>query len=250
MPANRLIPSLLVRGGRLVKGVRFADHRDAGAPATTARAHGAQGADEIVLLDIDASRRGSGPNYSVLEAVARELLVPLTYGGGIDSADAARRCLERGADKLCITGPALDRPALLGEIAREFGTQAVVAGIDVVGQSGRWRLYDHRINALAKPGLSEWVRAVVDAGAGEIRLISVDREGSRRGLDIDLWRAVHDLVSVPMILEGGVGSLDHIAEAMAAGVDSVGLGTLLVFSDNNLVKVRRYLSGTNAPVRP
>ena len=100
------------------------------------------------------------------------------------------------------------------------------------------------------PALSEWVRTVVDAGAGEIRLVSVDREGSRGGLDIELWRVVHDLVSVPMILEGGVGTLGHIAEAMASGVDSIGLGTLLVFSDNNLVKVRRYLSGANAPVRP
>lgn len=250
MPANRLIPSLLLRGERLVKGVRFAGHRDAGAPATTARAHGAQGADELVLLDIEASRRGTGPNYAALAAVAREILVPLTYGGGIDSADAARRCLERGADKVCLTGPALDRPGLLRDVAREFGIQAVVAGIDVVGEAGRWRVYDHRTRALAKPVLSDWVRTVVDAGAGEIRLVSVNREGSRRGLDIELWRVVHALVSVPMILEGGIGSLGHIAEAMAAGVDSVGLGTLLVFADNNLVKVRRYLSGAEVPVRP
>ncbi len=250
MAANRLIPSLLLRGERLVKGVRFAGHRDAGAPATTARAHGAQGADELVLLDIDATRRGRGPNYAALESVAREILVPLTYGGGIASVDAARRCLERGADKTCITGPALDRPDLLSDVARQFGIQAVVAGIDVVGEGGRWRVYDHRSGVPAKPTLVDWVRTVVDAGAGEIRLVSVDREGSRRGLDVELWRVVSGLVSVPVILEGGVGSLGHIAEAMAAGVDSVGLGTLLVFSDNNLVKVRRYLRGVDAPVRP
>src|SRR5882672_3802516 len=115
MPANRLIPSLLVRDGRLVKGVRFGNHRDAGAPATTARAHGAQGADEIVLLDIDAARHGTGPSYMMLESVAREILVPLTYGGGIHSVEAARRCLQRGADKVCVTGAALDRPGLRSE---------------------------------------------------------------------------------------------------------------------------------------
>lgn len=250
MPANRLIPSLLLRGGRLVKGVRFAAHRDAGAPATTARAHGAQGADELALLDIDAARFGRGPDYAALEAVAREILVPLTYGGGIDSANVARRCLERGADKVSITAPALDRPSLLGEIAREFGIQAVVAGIDVIGSAGRWRVFDHRNGTAAKPDLAEWVRTVVDAGAGEIRLMSVEREGSRRGLDIELWRMVRDLVPVPIILEGGLGTLAQVAEAMAAGVDSVGLGTLLVFADNNIVKVRRYLAGVKAPVRP
>jgi cyclase len=251
VPTHRIIPSLLMRRGRLVKGVRFADHRDAGAPATTARAHSAQGADEIALLDIDARREGRAPDFDVLAAVAREIQVPLTYGGGVDSADIAHRCFEGGADKVCLTSTALDRPALLGEIARRYGEQAVVVGIDVIGEAGRWRLYDHRTGRpLATPGLRDWARAAVDAGAGELRLVSVEREGSRAGFDVALWNEVRQLVAVPMILEGGAGTLQQVAEAMQAGVDSVGLGTMLVFSDNNLVKVRRYLGGAGIKVRP
>jgi cyclase len=240
-----------MRAERLVKGVRFADHRDAGAPATTARAHSAQGADEIALLDIDASRAGREPDYLLLAAVAREIQVPLTYGGGVCSTDIAHRCLEGGADKVCLTTTALDRPSLLGEIARIYGEQAVVIGIDVVGEAGRWRLYNHRLRRpLSSPSLQDWVRNAIDAGAGEIRLTSVEREGSRAGLDVRLWNEVRKRVDVPMILEGGAGTLEHVAEAMQAGVDSVGLGTMLVFSDNNLVKVRRYLGGVGIGVRP
>jgi cyclase len=240
-----------MRGGRLVKGMRFADHRDAGAPATTARAHSAQGADEIALLDIDASRERRAPDFAALAEVARETQVPLTYGGGIDNVDVVQRCFEHGADKVCLTGAALDRPDLLGEIARRYGEQAVVVGIDVVGEAGRWRVYDHRSGRpLSKRSVREWARAVVEAGAGEIRLVSVEREGSRKGLDIDLWNEVRPHVSVPLILEGGAGTLQHVADAMQKGVDSVGLGTMLVFSDNNLVKVRRYLGGAGIDVRP
>ena len=249
MPANRIIPSLLMRDMRLVKGVRFADHRDAGAPATTARAHAAQGADEVVLLDIERPSSGR-PNFAVLEQVARELTVPLTYGGGVTDVKTAARCIEHGADKVCLTGPALDRPDLLGDIARLFGVQAVVAGVDVLAVDGKWRVYDHRSGTFAKPALADWVRTVVDAGAGEVRLVSVDREGSRRGMDIDLWRHVRGLIDVPLILEGGVGTLPHVGDAMKQGVDSVGLGTMLVFSDNNLVKVRRYLGSVGVAVRP
>jgi len=251
MPTNRIIPSLLMRAGRLVKGVRFAGHRDAGAPATTARAHSAQGADEIALLDIEASRAGREPDGQTLAAVAREIQVPLTYGGGVRSVDIAHRCLEGGADKVCVTAGALDRPDLLGDIARLYGEQAVVVGIDVVGPAGRWRVYDHRRGRiLTSPLPHQWARAAVDAGAGEIRLTSVEREGSRRGLDIDLWNEIRPSVDVPMILEGGAGTLEDVARAMHAGVDSVGLGTMLVFSDNNLVKIRRYLGGLGIPVRP
>lgn len=234
-----------------MKGVRFAGHRDAGAPATTARAHSAQGADEVALLDIDASREGREPDFAALAEVARETQVPLTYGGGVTSVEVVQRCFEHGADKVCLTGTALDRPELLGDIARRYGEQAVVVGIDVIGEAGRWRLYDHRSGRpLANPGLREWARTAVESGAGEIRLVSVEREGSRAGLDVDLWNEVRPHVPVPLILEGGAGTLQQLAEAMKQGVDSVGLGTMLVFSDNNLVKVRRYLGGAGIDVRP
>ncbi|MCC7250959.1 HisA/HisF-related TIM barrel protein [Hyphomicrobium sp.] len=251
MPANRIIPTLLLRNGRLVKGVRFSDHRDAGAPATTSRAHSAQGADEIVVVDIDASREGRQPHFAVLEAISKEVQVPVTFGGGIASVALARRALESGADKIALTTTALDRPDLIDDAAHAFGAQAVVLGLDLVWRDGVLRLYDHRLRGTVdRPNPVEWVKEAVSRGVGEIRVMAVDREGVREGFDVPLYASIRELTDVPIILEGGAGNLTHIAEAMKAGVDSVGLGTLLVFSDNNLVKVRRFLEGAGLPMRP
>lgn len=247
---KRIIPSLLLRGGRLVKGAAFADHRDAGSPSTTARVHDAQGADELVLLDIDASRQGRDPDFASFAAVARACFMPLTVGGGIRSVNTAHRCLAAGADKLCLTTSALDEPRRIGELARIFGAQAVVLGVDVVRtQAGRF-LYDHRSHRpLAAPGWDEWLRRGVGEGAGEVRLLAVDREGRRTGLDTDLLAEASARVDVPIILEGGAGTLDHVATALRAGADAVALGTMLVFSDNNLHKVKSFLRNAGLEMR-
>jgi cyclase len=251
MTTNRIIPSLLLRDKRLVKGVRFADYRDAGAPVTTCRAHSAQGADEISVVDIDASRLSREPDFETLQAVSRDVQVPLTFSGGIDGVSRARRAMEYGADKIGINSTALDRPALIEELAHVFGAQAVVLGVDFVRRNGKILLYDHRSGkALETPGFAEWLRTATERGAGEIRLVAVDREGTREGLDTEAWQEARALTGVPIILEGGAGNLNQVAEAMKAGVDSVALGTLLVFSDNNLLKVRRFLEGAGLPMRP
>ncbi len=251
MPTNRIIPSLLLRGGRLVKGVRFADHVDAGAPATTCRAHSAQGADELLLLDIDASRTNRPPDFAALAGVAAEIQVPLTFGGGLVDIGLIRRALEMGADKICLTTSAIDRPGLIAEAARLCGVQAVVVGIDVTMHAGNPMLFDHRTGrAIAAPTLDSWVSQAIDHGAGEIRLCAVDREGTRTGLDVALFARVRNLVNVPIILEGGAGSLSDVADAMKQGADSVGLGTLLVFSDNKLETGRRFLGERGLRVRP
>lgn len=251
MTTNRIIPSLLLSDKRLVKGVRFADFRDAGAPATTCRAHSAQGADEISIVDIDASRLLREPDFDTLQSVSKSLQVPLTFTGGIDSVARARRAMESGADKIGINSTALARPALIEELARVFGSQAVVLAIDFVRKNGEIFLYDHRTRkTLERPDFKDWLRAAVERGAGEIRLVAVDREGTREGMDTDAWREVHAFTRVPIILEGGAGSLNQVADAMKAGVDSVALGTLLVFSDNNLLKVRRFLESAGLPMRP
>lgn len=250
MPANRIIPSLLLRKGRLVKGVRFAQYRDAGAPATICRAHSAQGADEILLLDIDASREGRDPDIDSLKKVAAEVQVPLTFGGGLTDIGHIHCVVESGADKVCLTTAALDRPALIEEAAHCFGAQAVMVGVDVVRPNGAARLYDHRTGRVLDLPLATWIKEAIDRGAGEIRLCAVDREGTRQGLDTALYAEVRAQVNVPIILEGGAGDLDQVARAMKTGADSIGLGTLLVFSDNNLVKVRRFLAGASLKVRP
>lgn len=245
----RVVPSLLLRNGRLVKGRQFADHRDAGQPATTARVHNAQGADELILVDIDASREGRGPDLSWIGRVAAECFMPLTAGGGIRSVEDAKAVIDEGADKILVNGAGLDRPALLGEIALVFGAQAVVAAIDVVTRDGAARVYDHRSRSVTALEAIAWAREAVERGAGEIRLCSVDREGMRTGFDLALLARLRDAVHVPVVIEGGAGSLADVDAAMKAGANGVALGTLLVFSDNNLVKVRRFLAESGHSVR-
>tara|TARA_A100001037_G_scaffold294938_1_gene313421 strand:- start:326 stop:1072 length:747 start_codon:yes stop_codon:yes gene_type:complete len=247
MLTRRLIPSMLLKQGRLVKGVRFRDHRDAGYPPTTARAHSHQGADELILLDIDASKTGQEPDFKTVREVASECSMPVTFGGGVRSIEDARACMDAGIDKICLTTTALDDPALITRLAQIFGSQAVVLGVDVADGSC---LYDHRSDStIADPRPIDWIREGVDRGAGEIRLMAVNREGSRSGMELDLLVEVLDAVSVPVILEGGAGTLEHLEEALHAGADGVAVGTMLVFSDNNLVKVKRHLAGSDCDMR-
>ena len=214
---KRIIPSLLLRGGRLVKGVTYADHRDAGRPETTARAHNAQGADELLLLDIDASRENREPDFASVAAVARACFMPLTVGGNISSVETAQRCMNAGADKICLTTTALDDPGLIGRLAHVFGAQAIVIGIDVITTPAA--AGSSMIIAPARPcsGMvwNEWLKRAVGEGAGEVRLMSVDREGTRAGLDIALLAEASALVDVPIILEGGAGSLDQVGRRHA-----------------------------------
>jgi cyclase len=157
--------------------------------------------------------------------------------------------MSAGADKLIITSAALDRPALIGELARVFGSQAVVVGIDVMGSAGQWRLYDHRLSRPVGDGVGDWIARAAGEGAGELRLMAVDREGTRSGMDLELLALARGLVSVPIILEGGIGSLEHCDAALRAGADAIALGTLLVFSDYNLVKIARYLTSCGHAMR-
>jgi cyclase len=250
MLTKRIVPSLLLKGGRLVKGTRFEAYRDAGNPATTARAHNAQGADEIFLADVMASKLGTSPDYEAIRVVARECYMPLTVGGGISSIDIAHRIFESGADKVCMTTTALDRPGLLTELSRLFGDQAVVLGVDVTGGPGNRQLFDHRTGRpVAGRDWIGWMREAVGRGAGEIRLMAVDREGARAGMDLDLLHEAMAAVEVPIVFEGGADSLDHLDEALAAGADALAIGAMLVFSDNNIMKVKRFLAGRSHAMR-
>ncbi len=250
MLTQRLIPSLLLRGGRLVKGARFKDHKDAGLPHTTARAHNAQGADELIISDIDASRENRPPDLNAIGRVAAECFMPLTVGGGIRNQDIARECMAHGADKLCLTSTALADPDLISRLANRFGSQAIVLGVDVAVMSGGWSLYDYLTGGAGNGDVLAWLKEGVRRGAGEIRLMAVDREGTRNGMDTDLLQACRKAVGVPIVLEGGAGDLDHLDAAFEAGADGVAVGNMLVFSDNNLVKIKRFLTGRERRVRP
>ena len=250
MLRKRLIPTLLLREGRLVKGVGYRNHRDAGRPETTARAHDAQSADEIVILDIDASRNGRPPDFEALRLVAAECYMPVTMGGGIRSRDDACRAMDAGADKITITTTALDNPSLIDDLARLLGAQAVVLGVDVWRSGSEHLIYDFRTDRTRRDGdPMSWIGEAVDRGAGEIRLMSAEREGKRCGMDLELIAGVKKRFKVPIVAEGGAGTLEHLAEGLEAGADGVCVGTMLVFSDNNLVKIRRFLNSRGCELR-
>ena len=249
MSLQRLIPSLLFKGGRLVKGVCFGDYRDAGKPNTTARAHDAQGADELFLLDITATKENRGPDVGMISTVSQECFMPLAVGGGIRGLSDAAACLDAGADKICINTAAMDSPDLISALAHRYGSQAVVLGLDVTGEGDNARVYDHRTAQPTDLIPGYWAAHCVELGAGEIRVMSVEREGSRRGLDIELLAAMKSRVRCPVVIEGGAGKLDDLVDAYRSGADGVAIGTMLVFSDYNLVKIKAHLKSHAIEVR-
>jgi cyclase len=249
MPTKRVIPSLLLRNGRLVKGTRFAEYRDAGNPVTTARAHNAQGADELLLVDIDASPQGRALQADVVREVAAECFMPLAVGGGIRTVDDAHRCMDAGADKLAINTGALDRPGLIDELARIFGSQAVIVSIDI-SDGEKPNVIDFRTGRphAATSDLDAWIAEAIDRGSGEIRLMARDREGTRTGFPTAVIEQLRE-IPVPLIVEGGIGSFEQASKAFLAGADAIGLGTMLVFEDNNIVKVKRALAALGHEMR-
>lgn len=250
MLQHRIIPSLLLKEGRLVKGVSFNEHRDAGNPATTVRAYSAQKADEILLLDIEANRRGYGPDLSAVQAVAAECSIPLSVGGGITSTDIAKSCLDSGADKICLNTAALDRPELITECARQFGSQAVTVAIDIAFRDGKPAIFDNRTGTCAPArDWLDWTEEADLRGAGEFRLMDVDREGRRSGYNYDLLMQARSRTNLPVIVEGGAGDLKDLAAAMDNGCEALALGTMLVFSDNNIIQVKRFLKNAGFPIR-
>ena len=249
MLTARLIPSLLLRAGGLVKGRGFAQHRPAGALTTTIKAHDAQSADEISIVDIDASVEGRGPDLDAIARAAEHCSTPLTVGGGIADVAGATACMRAGADKVCLNSTALRDPGLIDAIARVYGAQAVVVAMDVSRVAGEPTLWDYRTRAPVGRPFRAWLREAVDRGAGEIRLTAVEREGGRAGFDLDLLRSARDLVKVPIVIEGGAGTLEHLDAALRAGADGLALGTMLTFSDNNLLKLKRFLAQRGHSVR-
>lgn len=245
----RIIPSLLLHNKRLVKGVAYRDYRDAGAPASTARIYDAQGADELTLLDIDASKEGRAPDFATLKNVAEECTTPLTFGGGLRSIEEASEAIASGADKLSLTTTAMDDPSLITAVAERFGQQACVVGVDVQEISGAVSLYDHRSDKVVGGDVEAWIDEVQDRGAGEIRISFVNREGTRSGFAIDALRRLRERIRIPLLIEGGPGNLEHVDDAFAVGMDGLVLGTMLIFSDNNIVQIKRHLEARKRPIR-
>jgi cyclase len=251
MLCKRLIPCLDVKDGRVVKGVQFVALRDAGDPVAAALAYDAQGADELVFLDITASHEGRATMLDVVRRTAEGIYMPLTVGGGIRSLDDIRTLLRAGADKVSLNTAAVERPTLVSEAARAFGSQCIVVAIDAKSRgAGAWEVYTHGGRRPTGRDAVAWAREVERLGAGEILLTSMDRDGTGDGYDLALTRAVSDAVSVPVIASGGVGRLEHLREGVVEGrADAVLVASLFHFGQHTVPEAKRYLAERGVPVR-
>jgi imidazole glycerol-phosphate synthase subunit HisF len=253
MLAKRLIPCLDVKDGRVVKGVRFLDLRDAGDPVAAAQAYDAQGADELVFLDITASHEGRAIMLEVVRRTAEGIYMPLTVGGGVRSIDDIRTLLRAGADKVSLNTAAVERPALIREAAERFGSQCMVVAIDAKrerGASPRWGVFTHGGRRSTGLDAVAWAREAATLGAGEILLTSMDRDGTRDGYDLALTRAIAEAVSVPVIASGGAGTLEHLALALTeGGADAVLAASMFHFGERTILEAKAYLRHRGVTVR-
>lgn len=253
MPARRIIPCLDVRDGRVVKGVQFRDHRDAGDIVESAIRYRDEGADELIFYDIGASPEGRSLDTEWVRRIARIIDIPFAVAGGVRTRDQAAACLDAGADKVSINSPALERPALIEELARDFGSQCVVLGVDSFEAEGDYRVkqYTGSPDAMRDSGRHtlDWVREAVSRGAGEIVLNCMRRDGVRTGYDIAHSRAVVEAVSVPVIASGGAGAPEHFRDAFAAGVS--GALAASVFHDRiiSIPDLKEYLATCGIEMR-
>ena len=247
--ARRIIPCLDIDAGRVVKGVRFANLRDAGDPAESARRYGREGADELVFLDITATSDGRGALLDAVRRVAEEISIPLTVGGGVRSAEDFAVLLRAGADKVSINSAAVARPELLSECARRFGAQCVVLAADVKKNRNGWEVFTHGGRRASGLDALEWLRRAEDAGAGEILLTSMDADGTLAGYDLDLLRAAAEISNLPLIASGGGGGPAHMAAALENGADAVLAASIFHDGMFGIAEVKRFLIRAGLEIR-
>ncbi len=253
--AKRIIPCLDVDNGRVVKGVQFVDIRDAGDPVEVARRYDAQGADELVFLDITASHEGRETIVHVVEQVASEIFIPLTVGGGIRAVEDVGRMLKAGADKVGINTAAINGPDLVRRAADKYGAQCIVVASDARRVSADneepvWQIFTHGGRRETGIDVIEWVQRMEEYGAGEILLTSMDRDGTKDGFDLDLTRAVSDSVGIPVIASGGVGQLQHLVDGVEQGhADAVLAASIFHYGEHSVIEAKQFMAAAGIEVR-
>jgi len=249
--AKRIIPCLDVDNGRVVKGVKFVDIRDAGNPVEIARRYDEQGADEITFLDITASSDNRETIVHVVERVAEQVFIPLTVGGGIRKVEDVRRMLNAGADKVAINTAAVAHPEFVKEASDHFGSQCIVVAIDAKQTApGKWEVFTHGGRKATGLDAVAWARRMAEYGAGEILLTSMDRDGTKDGFDLALTRAVCDAVSIPVIASGGVGNLDHLVDGITQGhADAVLAASIFHFGEYTVGQAKDRMAAAGIEVR-
>ena len=254
--AIRVIPCLDVDEGRVVKGVNFANLRDAGDPVELAKKYGEAGADELTFLDVSASKEGRGTMLDVVRRTAEQVFIPLTVGGGVRSADDVRELLRAGADKVSVNTAAIANPSLLRELSEEFGAQCIVLSVDArrvpeggAEQPSGFEVTTHGGTLSAGIDAVEWARTGQDLGVGEILLNSMDGDGTKEGFDLDLLRAVRESVTIPVIASGGAGKAEHFPPAVEAGADAVLAASIFHFGEVSIAAVKDALRDAGKEVR-
>ena len=250
MLAKRIIPCLDVKAGRVVKGVRFVELKDAGDPVQAARAYDADGADELCFLDITSSHEERKILLDVVSRTAEQVFMPLTVGGGVRTVEDIRDLLRAGADKVSINTAAVEHPEFVKQAAERFGTQCIVVAIDAKRAGDKWEVFTHGGRRATGIDAVDWARRMESYGAGEVLLTSMDRDGSKAGYDLALTRAVSDAVTLPVIASGGAGTLEHLYEAFTEGrADAVLAASIFHYREYTIRQAKEYLSSRNIPVR-
>ena len=249
--AKRIIPCLDVTAGRVVKGVNFVELRDAGDPVEIARRYDEQGADELTFLDITASSDDRDLILHIIEAVASQVFIPLTVGGGVRVVDDVRRLLNAGADKISINTSAVTNPQLVADAADKYGSQCIVVAIDAKRTAaGNWEVFTHGGRKATGLDAVEWARKMQSLGAGEILLTSMDRDGTKVGFDLPLTRAVSDAVSIPVIASGGVGGLKDLADGITEGhADAVLAASIFHYGQHTVQEAKQFMAAKGIPMR-
>ncbi|MFA7496019.1 MAG: imidazole glycerol phosphate synthase subunit HisF [Acidithiobacillus sp.] len=250
MLAKRIIPCLDIDHGRVVKGVQFVALRDAGDPVEVAKRYNDEGADELTFLDISASYENRGTLADVVSAVAAQVFIPLTVGGGVRNVEDIRNLLLAGADKVSINSAAVNEPELVRNSARRFGNSCIVVAIDAKRVDDHWEVFTHGGRRSTGLNAMDWAMRMADYGAGEILLTSMDRDGTGKGFDLELTRAISDAVPVPVIASGGVGSIAHFAEGVQQGhADAVLAASVFHFGQFRIAEVKAEMIKAGIPIR-
>lgn len=244
-PTLRIIPSLLLSNGRLVKGFNFNNHKDVGNPITTSKAFEAQGADEILIIDLEHYKNPNLKKISkTLNEISKNLMTSITFGGGINTFQKAKECFRSGADKIYISAALFDNLKFVSEIAKVFGNQSIVCGINIIKKNNEYLLYEYQ-----KKKIDHWLEKINNLPIGEVKINFVNLEGSKQGLDIEFCEKLVKFFDHPLIVEGGIGNLNHIKQIAKTKVSGIALGTMLNFTEQNIIKIKQFLTNEKIIVR-
>ena len=248
--AKRIIPCLDVNAGRVVKGINFIDLQDAGDPVEIAKKYNEEGADEITFLDITASSDNRDLILDIIESVAKQIFIPLTVGGGVRSPDDVRRLLNAGADKISINTSAIINPELVAEVSSRFGSQCIVVAIDAKKVGNQWEVFTHGGRKSTGLDAVEWAKRMVDLGAGELLITSMDRDGTKQGFDVALTKLISDAVEVPIIASGGVGNIQHLVDGvLLGGADAVLAASIFHYGEYTIHEAKEFMHNNNVEIR-